>query len=745
MAIGDISLSASARGNLLTLQNTAKLLGTTQSHLASGKKVNSALDNASSFFASQGFLNSANDLANLKDGLSTALQTIKAASDAISSITNAVNQLKGIVGSALQTTDATVRAGLATQYNALIDQLDSLANDATFNGTNLVNSLTSSLQVIFNASNTTSLTIAGKNLKSQGLGIGDAVGSFAVGQKAQQVTNTLTVNSTSTALTNATYSGSLTGLSVTSATATSGNGAHVTSNSTTFTDGAAVIGAEALRTKAVAAFTAASITGTETYTAADTTFARTVISGQFTATGGSASTISTTTNKLTAGATDSTGITISVGAGQTIQIDRYDGTNHTQTTYTNTTASALTFTMGATTDAVAAQGSTTAAGNLTNGAHTGTILISRTAVPDGDAANTVATALSTTAPTNGLQITTTGSSGTANATRTNLLAAGLTATRVDDDSTDGTASSNAEYTIAGQFTAIATNASDSYNSTTGRLTNAGSGVRVFVAAGDTIQAYYKPATGTNASVINYTNNTNDTISFLLGNANDYVQGLGTQTYYQTNSTVDYVLASGTVSTTGVTIANSGTINGNALVDSQSVALGGSVTTYATTAAAADATVGTTTQTGITAYDISGATLTGISGTGVTATVSGAGATTYAGSGLTISMTGARTLGGSSVTVIADAITTAQNQLTAALATLRDAASSLGNNNTLVQTRSDFTTNIISTLQTASDNLVLADTNQEGANLQALQAQSQLGIVALNISGQQAQAILRLFG
>jgi flagellin-like hook-associated protein FlgL len=90
--------------------------------------------------------------------------------------------------------------------------------------------------------------------------------------------------------------------------------------------------------------------------------------------------------------------------------------------------------------------------------------------------------------------------------------------------------------------------------------------------------------------------------------------------------------------------------------------------------------------------------------------------------------------------IADAV----SRLQTALTTLRSDASSLGNNNTIVQTRESFTSSMISSLQTASDNLVLADTNEEGANLQALQAQSQLGVVALGISGTQASAILRLF-
>lgn len=178
MAIGEISLSSSARANLSALQTTSKLLSTTQGHLSSGKKVNTALDNASSFFASQGFLNSANDLSNLKDSLSTSLQTVTSATNAITSLTNVVQQLQGITNSALQTTDTTARAGLATQYNSLLSQLDGLVTDATFNGTNLLNA-SGNLTVYFNSTNTTSLTISGVNVTSAGLGLVSAVNGFA--------------------------------------------------------------------------------------------------------------------------------------------------------------------------------------------------------------------------------------------------------------------------------------------------------------------------------------------------------------------------------------------------------------------------------------------------------------------------------------------------------------------------------------------------------------------------------------
>jgi flagellin-like hook-associated protein FlgL len=84
-------------------------------------------------------------------------------------------------------------------------------------------------------------------------------------------------------------------------------------------------------------------------------------------------------------------------------------------------------------------------------------------------------------------------------------------------------------------------------------------------------------------------------------------------------------------------------------------------------------------------------------------------------------------------------------LTTALTTLRTQASSLGSQLSVVQTRQDFTKAMINTLQTGADNLVLADTNEEGANLLALQTRQSLSTTALSLSAQADQAVLRLFG
>jgi flagellin len=81
----------------------------------------------------------------------------------------------------------------------------------------------------------------------------------------------------------------------------------------------------------------------------------------------------------------------------------------------------------------------------------------------------------------------------------------------------------------------------------------------------------------------------------------------------------------------------------------------------------------------------------------------------------------------------------------ALNTLRTQASKFGSNLSTVQTRQDFTKQLINTLQTGADALVLADSNEEGANLLALQTRQQLSSTALSLSAQADQAVLRLFG
>src|SRR5215213_6723756 len=97
-----IVLSASVRQNLLSLQSTADLLSTTQNRLATGKKVNSALDNPTNYFTAQSLDNRASDINNLLDGISNGVQVLQAANTGITSLQKLVDTAKSIANQVLQ-------------------------------------------------------------------------------------------------------------------------------------------------------------------------------------------------------------------------------------------------------------------------------------------------------------------------------------------------------------------------------------------------------------------------------------------------------------------------------------------------------------------------------------------------------------------------------------------------------------------------------------------------------------------
>ncbi len=96
----DVVLTAALRNNLLSLQNTQSLIDQTQLRLATGLKVNSALDNPSNFFSAQSLDNRANDLSRLLDGISQSIRTIEAADVGVTGLTGLVEQAQSIVSSA---------------------------------------------------------------------------------------------------------------------------------------------------------------------------------------------------------------------------------------------------------------------------------------------------------------------------------------------------------------------------------------------------------------------------------------------------------------------------------------------------------------------------------------------------------------------------------------------------------------------------------------------------------------------
>src|SRR5579872_389672 len=143
----DISITLGMRADLTSLQGTAQLLNRTQGRLSSGKAVNSAVDNPSSYFAAQDHINHASDLSARKSQMGEAIQAVNAANQGISAITTLINQAQGLVQSA-QSANNTTRATLAGQFNTLRTQIDQVASDSGYNGRNFLNG--DSLQVLFN-------------------------------------------------------------------------------------------------------------------------------------------------------------------------------------------------------------------------------------------------------------------------------------------------------------------------------------------------------------------------------------------------------------------------------------------------------------------------------------------------------------------------------------------------------------------------------------------------------------------
>jgi len=143
MSSSDVNLTAGMRNNLLLLQKTNKQVESIQSRLATGNKVNSALDGPNSFFAAKGLNTRAGDLSSLKEAMGQAISTIQAGDKGITAIEDLVSQARGLTTTAYSNlgNDAAsiaARKSLAEQFNRLKDQIDKIAGDSGYQGKNLL-------------------------------------------------------------------------------------------------------------------------------------------------------------------------------------------------------------------------------------------------------------------------------------------------------------------------------------------------------------------------------------------------------------------------------------------------------------------------------------------------------------------------------------------------------------------------------------------------------------------------------
>jgi flagellin len=207
MAITDISLTAGMRSNLFSLQQTEGLLNRTQERLSSGKKVNTALDNPTSYFAAQSLTSRASDLNTLKDAMGQAIQTVKAADAGITGMSVLIEAAKGLAQTALGTSSTTSRASYATQFDSLVTQISTIASDGGYKGTNLLSA--DALTVNFNEDGSSSLTITGAGANG-GITLTAAAGSWATTTDINAAVTELNTATTSLRNTSSNLSSNLT-------------------------------------------------------------------------------------------------------------------------------------------------------------------------------------------------------------------------------------------------------------------------------------------------------------------------------------------------------------------------------------------------------------------------------------------------------------------------------------------------------------------------------------------------------
>lgn len=117
MSTNKIALTASMRSNLLSLKNTQKLFDSTQDKLSTGYKVNSAMDNPSSYFTAQSLNARADDLSTLLDSIGQAISTLQTADQGITSLQDFVSQAKSIANSARDTANVSAKVTSTIKFD----------------------------------------------------------------------------------------------------------------------------------------------------------------------------------------------------------------------------------------------------------------------------------------------------------------------------------------------------------------------------------------------------------------------------------------------------------------------------------------------------------------------------------------------------------------------------------------------------------------------------------------------------
>ena len=306
-----IVLSASVRQNLLSLQSTASLLATTQNDLATGNRVNSAIDNPTNYFTSQGLNNRASDIGNLLDSIGNGVQVLQAANTGITSLQNLVSSAQSIVDQTLQTS-----IGYSSK-SVIVSTAVAGATASSLLGTPTVSAGTYSGTAIANKTPSTTTNL-GTALTTGGGGSDSILAQPAEGSTLLIDGQTIT----------------FTQLSPTTAPSATGNTINI--NTTHFSDLIASI--DAIAGAGTASLSASGQLVLNSGTGAGLTVGGTALATFGLSSGGTSSGLSTSVTGISSGGTTLTGASVPPLSGLTLDI---------AATNTSSTATAITFGTGA--------------------------------------------------------------------------------------------------------------------------------------------------------------------------------------------------------------------------------------------------------------------------------------------------------------------------------------------------------------------------------------------------------------
>jgi flagellin-like hook-associated protein FlgL len=163
-----ITLTSGMRQNLFSLQSTEKLLNTTQTRLATGLRVQKAVDDPVNYFTALEHNQRAADLDARKDEMSESIQTIQAANEGVEAITDLIASAKSLAQSALSSSTTSDIQTLTSQYHQVLSQIDLLADDSGYKGVNLLDGTSVTHTVNFDERGDSSLAITGFDASAQG-------------------------------------------------------------------------------------------------------------------------------------------------------------------------------------------------------------------------------------------------------------------------------------------------------------------------------------------------------------------------------------------------------------------------------------------------------------------------------------------------------------------------------------------------------------------------------------------------